>query len=76
LPDFGTMMSRIARSVEKIAGIKSTEPAAEGPSEITPDVKRAREAIGTHPQRHDRDRAVAGIKSESTPASQKETSHA
>jgi hypothetical protein len=76
LPDFGTMMSRIARSVEKMAGIKSTEPAAEGPSEITPDVKRARDAIGTHPQRHDRDRAVAGIKSESTPASQKETSHA
>ena len=76
LPDFGTMMSRIARSVEKMAGIKSTEPAAEGPPEISPDVKRAHETIGTHPQRHDRDRAGAAIKSESVPASQKETSHA
>jgi len=79
LPDFGTMMSRIARSVEKMAGIKSTEfseAAAEGPPETTPDVKRAHDAIGTHSQRHDRDRAVAAIKSESVPASQKETSHA
>jgi len=79
-PDFGTMMSRIARSVEKMAGIKTTEPATERPPEIGPDVKRADEAAGMPPQRHDRskegDRAVAAMKPETVPASQKEASHA
>jgi hypothetical protein len=75
-PDFGTMMSRIARSVEKMAGIKTTETTTEGPPEIAAEVKRAHEAAGMPPQRHDRDRAVAAMKSESVPASQKEASRA
>jgi multisubunit Na+/H+ antiporter MnhF subunit len=56
-PDFGTMMGRIARSVEKMAGIKTTEPATEGPPEIASDVKRVHEAAGMPPQLRDRARS-------------------
>ena len=75
VPDFGTALSRIARSVEKMAGIKTTEPSTEVRPESSAGVKEADKA-----QMHDRagkgDRTLAPIKPESVPAGQKEASHA
>jgi len=75
VPDFGTALGRIARSLEKMAGIKTTEPSTDLRSESTAAVGGAGEA-----QVHDRarksDRTVGPIKPESIPASQKEASHA
>jgi hypothetical protein len=75
VPDFGTALSRIARSVEKMAGIKTTEPSTEVRPESSAGVKEADKA-----QMHDRadkdDRMGAPIRPESVPASQKEASHA
>jgi len=73
VPDFGTALGRIARSLEKMAGIKTPEPSPDARAEGGAGVARA-------PQSHERagkeDRVVASIKTESAPAGQKEPSHA
>lgn len=75
IPDFGTALGRMARSLEKMAGIKTTEPATEVWPETDTAVTRSGDA-----RAHDRagkdDRMVAPTRPESVPASQKEASHA
>ena len=75
VPDFGTALGRIARSLEKMAGIRTPEPATGVRPESEAAVRRLDEV-----QLHDRDgkgeRTVGPIKPESVPASQKEASHA
>jgi hypothetical protein len=69
IPDFGTALGRMARSLEKMAGIKTTE------SETVLAATRSGDA-----QAHDRagkdDRMGAPKRPESVLASQKEASHA
>ena len=62
IPDFGTALGRMARSLEKMAGIKSPEP--DMVSETITPVTRSGDRIGTPMRR------------ESVQASQKEASHA
>jgi len=73
VPDFGTALGRIARSLEKMAGIKTPEPSpdarAEGGAGVAP-------ATQSHERAGKEDRVVASIKTESAPAGQKEPSHA
>jgi hypothetical protein len=74
IPDFGTALGRMARSLEKMAGIKTAEP--------TDDVRPETIAAGTRSgdQTHDRagkdDRMGTPKRPESVLASQKEASHA
>ena len=62
IPDFGTALGRMARSLEKMAGIKSPEP--DMVSETITPVTRSGDRIGTP------------MRPESVQASQKEASHA
>jgi hypothetical protein len=68
VPDFGNALGRMARSLEKMAGIKTPEPATdEGWPEMTP----------ARPHRDGKDdRMGTPSKPESVPASRKEASHA
>ena len=70
IPDFGTALGRMARSLEKMAGIKTAE--------TTDDVWRETTRLGD--QAHDRagkdDRIGTPKRPESVLASQKEASHA
>jgi hypothetical protein len=52
LPDFGTPLSRIAGSVEKIAGTEPGENMAT-PPEMVPRVTEANEATGAPPKTHE-----------------------
>jgi hypothetical protein len=71
IPDFGTALGRMARSLEKMAGIKSPEPDVV-PGTI-PSVTRSGDA---HAYDGEDDRTGTPIKPESVRASQKEASHA
>ena len=68
VPDFGTALGRMARSLEKMAGIKTPEAADEGWPEATP--------AWAHDRDGKDDRMGTPIKPESVPASRKEASHA
>jgi len=69
VPDFGTALGRMARSLEKMAGIKTPEAATdEGWPETTPARAHDRDAKD--------DLMGTAIKPESVPASRKEASHA
>jgi hypothetical protein len=75
IPDFGTALGRMARSLEKMAGIKTPESA----SEVWPDSITAgtRSGDARARDRADKDdRMGAPIRPESVPVSQKEASHA
>src|SRR5262249_26783470 len=65
-PDFGSMLGRIAGSVEKIAGVK----AGEGADEMS-----ASAAIGTH-EATKKDGGIAAITSDNVAGNQKELGHA
>ena len=47
LPDFGTPMRRIARSVEKMAGVAPEPDAAEAPDHATPRAAKISEVVKT-----------------------------
>ena len=69
IPDFGTALGRMARSLEKMAGIKSPDVV----SGTIPSVTRSGDA---HAHDGEDDRTGTPIKPESVRASQKEASHA
>jgi hypothetical protein len=75
IPDFGTALGRMARSLEKMAGIKTAEPTDELRPETVPAMTRSDNA-----QAHDwasKDDPMGTTKRpESVLASQKEASHA
>jgi hypothetical protein len=73
VPDFGTALGRMARSLEKMAGIKTAEPT----TEVEPETITASTRSGDA-QAHDGEDDHTGtpIKPESVRASQKEASHA
>ena len=73
IPDFGTALGRMARSLEKMAGIKSPEP--DVVSETIPSVTRSGDAPAYDRAGED-DRMRTPTRPESVRASQKETSHA
>jgi hypothetical protein len=73
IPDFGTALGRMARSLEKMAGIKSPEP--DLVSETITPVTRSGDAHAYDRAGED-DRTGTPIKPESVRASQKEASHA
>jgi hypothetical protein len=50
LPDFGTPLTRIARSTEKIAGIDSSEGALQEPPESDAPVTPVDEEVGASPE--------------------------
>jgi hypothetical protein len=82
LPDLGSFLSRIAGSVEKIAGIKPPEEAGDVQApEIVPGSKRSGEISAVASETHDgggkRDGSPPTAKRpESVPARTKEASHA
>jgi hypothetical protein len=75
-PDFGTSLGRIATSAEKIAGIGPSEEAAERPAETTAEVKQADEAAGPLPEKHAASKDGNGAIVQTSPAREKELSHA
>ena len=72
IPDFGTALGRMARSLEKMAGIKSPEP------DVVSDIATVTRSGDAHA--YDRasedDRMETPTRPESVRASQKEASHA
>jgi hypothetical protein len=74
IPDFGTALGRMARSLEKMAGIKTAEPT----DELRPETIAA--GTRSDDQAHDRagkdDRMGTPKRPESVLASRKEASHA
>ena len=69
VPDFGTALGRMARSLEKMAGIKTPESATDEESPATTPA-------GAHDRDGKDDRMGTPIRPESVRASQKEASHA
>jgi hypothetical protein len=74
IPDFGTALGRMARSLEKMAGIKSAEPTTEAVSDVT-SVTRPSDAHAYDRAGED-GRIGTPMRPESVRASQKEASHA
>jgi multisubunit Na+/H+ antiporter MnhF subunit len=76
-PDFGTSLSRIAGSTEKIAGIKADEDTSGAPQPGTIVDETAAASRGTSGRlRQDDGTAALPTKPETAPASQKEVRHA
>jgi hypothetical protein len=72
IPDFGTALGRMARSLEKMAGIKTPEPTAE----VEPETITASRSGDAHERAGKDDRMGVPKRPESVLASQKEASHA
>jgi hypothetical protein len=75
IPDFGTALGRMARSLEKMAGIKTGDPADDVRPESFAAVTRPGDAQG-HDRAGEDGRMGTPMRPESVRASQKEASHA
>jgi hypothetical protein len=75
-PDFSGWLGRIARSVEKIAGIKPAEGAAEAPNETLSGIDRGDGAVAMPPEEIVKNRGADGMAAVDGSGKHKEPIHA